>query len=638
MNWIGGLYNVDGAPVDPGLLSSLQAKLSQRWPNEMDTCVSGPLMMMCSSFCTRRDSCLEKQPAVSARGQILCWDGRLDNRDELRRTLGEGQANSRSEAAIALDCYKRWGIKFVSLLVGDYAVCVWDPQTNSLLLARDPVGTRTLFYHATRKRISWSSDIEGLISILNIRLEVDDEYVAGFLAFEPDPALSPYKSIRSVPPGNTLTVTDATFRVQEFWRLDPRHHIRYRTDAEYEEHFRHLFRDAVRCRLQVNGSVLAELSGGLDSSSIVCMSDEILAAGNATASSLETVSFVYNASSSDERRFIKSVEEKRGRPGIHLLEDEYWLLPPDPTECPASIPTPEDCCPERRRQLQKAMRDVGAQVLLSGHGGDHLLWSEAEASPELADLASKFKLIQLHHRISSFCKVEKQTYVNLLWRGAFLPMLPRRLRANFEFTEIPSWIDQRFMARVNFRDLLLGPPAESAFSLPSAREHCAMVRSAIWGTSAGYYQQRNIEVRFPFLHRPLIEFCVSIPMEQKLRPAETRSIQRRALRNLLPAIILNRRSKRGPEEVFIRALRRRWPYLSEIFADARVCAWGYAEPRALGEALKRARHGAELHTFRLMRTIALEFWLRAVERRLSMCHGNEDAARRWKAGGSNLRE
>src|SRR6185436_21089957 len=118
-----------------------------------------------------------------------------------------------------------------------------------------------------------------------------------------------YRNIHSVPPGVALIVRDKCIEKREFWRPDTVREIRYRSDAEYEEHFRDLFREAVRCRLRADRPVWAELSGGLDSSSVVCMADQVIASGEADVAQLETVSYVYdNSPASDERRFIREVE------------------------------------------------------------------------------------------------------------------------------------------------------------------------------------------------------------------------------------------------------------------------------------------------------------------------------------------
>jgi len=123
----------------------------------------------------------------------------------------------------------------------------------------------------------------------------------------------------------------------------------------------------------------------------------------------------------------------------------------------------------------------------------------------------------------------------------------------------------------------------------------------------------DVDITFPFLHRPLAEFLQAVPVEQLLRPGENRSLMRRAMRGILPDKIAERKTKGNPEEVIVRALMREWSRLRPLFEDARVCAWGYMDQRPLLAALDRAKHGCETLSTPLLSTICLELWLRAFE-------------------------
>jgi len=139
------------------------------------------------------------------------------------------------------------------------------------------------------------------------------------LAHNPDAHLTPYLEIREVPPGQFVRVRDGSAVIDRFWRFSPTSRIRYKTDAEYEEHFRHVFRQSVQRRLRSDSPVLAELSGGLDSSSIVCMADDILAKEGAETSRLDTLSYYDKTEpSGDDWTYFQKVEAKRGRAGIHI--------------------------------------------------------------------------------------------------------------------------------------------------------------------------------------------------------------------------------------------------------------------------------------------------------------------------------
>lgn len=618
MSALGGIYYFDNRPVDRDFLVSLGDKLSSHGPDGGSEVVSGSIGMMYRAFHTNRESRLEKQPLVSREGHILAWDGRLDNREEMVSLLRQEPNGDWTDVAIVMAAYRKLGIDFLPRLIGDFAISLWEPRGRTLLLARDAVGPRPLYYHANAERIIWSSELMPLLDFAGIELEVNDEYIAGYLTSGPAPELTPYKDIYAVHPGYTLSVQDGHLKAQRYWGLDPNLEIRYKTDGEYEEHFRHLFREAVRRRLRVDGPVWGSLSGGLDSSAIICMADEIIEAGEAQASRLETVSYVYDeATRSDERKFIHCVEEKRGRVGCYLWDEDHPTLASFPDESRLSFPDFQDCFVDRLNAMCEAMRVDGARVLLTGHGGDEMLCSNPSPAPELGDMLVQRRLLHLHRSVKIWSTISRKPYLALLWRDGVVPLLPTKLQVIFKpVVKLPSWLDAQFVARMNLHERRLGTPDVFGFDLPSGCDQAAGFLSIMRVISKASYRARGgIEVSHPYLHRPLVEFLQAIPFEQRVRPGETRSLMRRALKDLLPEKILKRQGKKGPDEALFRAVAREWRRLQPVFNYARVCAAGYIDAAALHAALERSRHGCETHSFAVIQTISLEFWLRALERR-----------------------
>src|SRR4030095_15633203 len=135
---------------------------------------------------------------------------------------------------------------------------------------------------------------------------------------------------------HSVLIKHGDVQVHRFWGLDPHREIRYGSDAEYEEHFRHLFTEAVRCCLRSDRPVWSDLSGGLDSSSIVCVADQLIKSGKTETSLLDNVSCIRDESpSSNETKFIRCVEERIGRQGHHLPESAFPVLSPTASECSA---------------------------------------------------------------------------------------------------------------------------------------------------------------------------------------------------------------------------------------------------------------------------------------------------------------
>jgi asparagine synthase (glutamine-hydrolysing) len=613
MSAFGGILNFDGAPVDRRVLDGIARSLARLGPDGGGFEQTDNFGVVFRAFHTNSESRREFQPFISARGHILVWDGRLDNRAELVSTLRDRVDQSSTDVEIVMASLLRWGTEFLTRLIGDFALVVWEPDSRSLLLARDAFGTRPLYYQLSSQRIIWSSDLSSLLDVSTPPIEVDREYIASYLSGAPDLDRTAYKTIQPVPPGLALIVGDFGVEKREFWRPDSKHEIRYKCDADYEEHFRDLFRDAVRCRLRSNRPVWAELSGGLDSSSIVCMADQVVESEETDVSQVETVSYVYdNSSASDERRFISAVEAQRGRTGHHFSEDESVGRFLDLDLAAIVRPNPIYRFTARHDWVREQMQQTGSRVLLSGVAGDNLLWSSTEVSPELADLLVRLRLPSLHRQAGLWSRATRDSYAATLWRGAVLPVLPQ-----IRFTSpsaVSPLIDRNFAKQMTMRERSTTTPDLWSFKLPSARTHAAMLSTAIRAVASCYYRDRVVtEYRFPFLHRPLVDFLLAIPIEQKVRPGENRSLQRRALAGVLPAAIVRRQSKRWPIEALCRTLAGNWRQIEWLFKEPRVCEYGFVDARAFAEAGKRIRHGVQNMAADLTLVLSVELWLRARE-------------------------
>jgi asparagine synthase (glutamine-hydrolysing) len=127
---------------------------------------------------------------------------------------------------------------------------------------------------------------------------------------------------------------------------------------------------------------------------------------------------------------------------------------------------------------------------------------------------------------------------------------------------------------------------------------------------------QNVEIRMPFLHRPLVEFMQAIPKEQRARPGETRSLQRRALRDLVPPEILRRKGKGNPIEALSRAIVREHENLASLLNDSCAAKSGYVNQQRVNAAVEKLQYG-DMHSLEIFRLIPLESWLRLVEQKRS---------------------
>src|SRR5689334_7626547 len=318
-----GRWNFGGLTISPEYVESARATLAPFGPDSDESYSKPGLTILFRAFHTTKESHRESQPYVLTSGAVITWDGRLDNRKELINELQPASRTDATDLEIVAKAYETWGARGFAKLIGDWALSIWDPASQSVLLARDAMGTNLLFYTAEKDYVAWSTLLDALVLHAGKTFKINEEYVAGWLGHYPAEHLTPYVGVYAVPASSAVQLRLAKHGVNrittKYWDFDPGKKIRYRTDSEYEEHFRNVFAQAVQRRLRSDRPVLAEHSGGVDSSSIVCMADQLMALGQAECPRLDTISW-FNSSIPewDDPDYFSLVEKQRGRIGFHV--------------------------------------------------------------------------------------------------------------------------------------------------------------------------------------------------------------------------------------------------------------------------------------------------------------------------------
>jgi asparagine synthase (glutamine-hydrolysing) len=612
-----GVWNIDGRPIDSALLDQFSSAIAPYAPDGKRSYTNGPIGISYRPAYTTVESRLERQPYVFDQCRVITWDGRLDNGPDLINQLSEIPMPSRTDVEIVAAAFVRWGTACFQRLVGDWALSIWDPSQRTLLLAKDYIGIRHLFYHVTDERTIWCTHMAAIVTLTAAPLALNDEYIAGYLASYPRAHLTPYREIQSVPPGTFVTIRNGNPIVHRYWAFEPKRRIHYPTDTEYEEHFRYVFRQAVRRRLRSDSPILAELSGGLDSSSIVCMADDLIAQGEVQTPKLDTASYYDSHSlAADERPYFTKIEERRGRVGhhfdIHAFGDFFSLDFHGFSAAPGLS--------ERTGGLRAAISDLvrreGYRVVLSGIGGDEFLGGVPDPRAQLADLIVLPRPILLIKQLMRWSLIKRRPWIQLLL-DTLVRLLPLRLRAAFTpESKIAPWINTTFARRYRLGVRQLGAQGNHGFWLPSRQEHA---QTFITMTRQFAYAPQHFwgfeEKRYPYLDQNLIEFVLAIPPTQLLRPGQRRSLMRRALEGVVPAEILSRRTKGGVSGTALAAFQTAWPELQELFSSPLSARMGYVDQTRFLDSLLAAKHGDREQLLYLLRTIYLELWLRGLEAR-----------------------
>jgi asparagine synthase (glutamine-hydrolysing) len=608
-----GRWNWDGKPVDPAHLAKVKPVVAPYGPDDEGIYAVANLSILYRAFHTTKESRRETQPHVCQSGAVITWDGRLDNRAELIRGLSDVLTASSTDISIVAAAYEKWGANSFARLVGDWALSIWDAKSRSLTLAKDLIGTRHLYYSIDNGQVTWSTILDPLVLFAGKSFALSEEYIAGWFSLFPHTHLTPYIGIHSVPPSSSVLIRAGKHTVSKYWDFDPSKKIRYRTDGEYEEHFLTVFAEAVRRRLRSDSPILAELSGGMDSSSIVCMADTIIARGAAETTRLDTLSYYDDSEPNwNERPYFTKVEEKRGRTGTHIDVSKQEFLNFELANnhfaaLPGSGAQPTDVA----QRVASCVVSQGNRVILSGIGGDEVTGGVPTPIPELDDLLATGQFRTLAHQLKVWALNKRVPWLHLFFMsaGRFLPTSPFGIRHK-EGPE--AWLDADFVKRnraalrgFQIRVKLFGPSPsfqENLLTLNALQRQlsCDIVPSA-----------PPRENRYPYLDRNLLEFMYAIPREQLVRPGSRRSLLRRALRDLVPKEILERKRKayvvRSPFEEMQSARNQ----IETLLADAVTVRCRLINRANLSRSLDLITTGQETKQMpSLMKTLVFELWLR----------------------------
>jgi asparagine synthase (glutamine-hydrolysing) len=606
MNIHVGIWNFDGREIDGGLLVRLRNFLKPEMAGEVRLLQKNSLAILYDASGTNT------QPVAGLAPENrpwIFWDGRLDNRRDLESRVfavpGRG-----TDTDVLRETYERGGVDAFSQIVGDWAICCVYEARRDLVLARDFVGARSLFYRIQKSLVMWSNVLEALLVGEDRLPELSEEYLAGWLSFFPEAHRTPYRDIFSVPPASFVRITPNNVTVHKYWNLESAKPVRYRTDRQYEEHFVSVFREAVRRRIAHSEPILAELSGGMDSTSIVCMADSIVQT-NAGFPRIDTVTYFDSEEANwDELPFAQRVEEKRGRAGHHIeIGPAQGVTIDQALSYFRAVPISTYDCSASAEAFDRIVSEGNYRVLLSGLGGDEILGGVPTPLPELADLLARLRGGRFVRQSFRWALAKKKPLLHL-WRDSFLSFAPGFLRNVSDPKQKWSWLQPGFrepnQSYLGFHSAafrFLGP-------LPSLQANAValeilgrQISCAITSTP------RSHEWRYPFLDRDLVTFCSSIPREQMVRPHQRRSLMRRALAGLVPREIFDRKRKAYVSRSVVKIVAAEWARLNER-GPWRTEENGVVISSSLAAAVEHTVQGDDSSTLPLLRIMALEQWLR----------------------------
>lgn len=532
MSEIVGCIQFHREPPNEEVLRAMCNSLRQRAPDGENIWRSG-----CAGLgyaLLRISDAIPVEQPFTADGRIwLAADCHLYDRRRLRDSLaavGRRPAADLSDEALILEAYDAFGDELALHLVGDFAIAIWDEPRQRLLLVRDHLGVRPLFYALVGEGLVFGSRIEALLENPGVSRELDERYIGEFLllgsSFSPDATV--YRQIRRLPAAHALTFESSGMRILRYWSPPSFHPARRASPGRLAEEFAHLLEEAVSSRLE-GAAVALELSGGLDSGSIA-----VHAAKHCRQSGRKLLAYTNTSDAllpaDREGEFAALTASRLGICTRVFRSEDYCLFERFAT---AALRTAEPFGnPGLAQPLDRArlMHAADCRVLLSGQVGDMLFSGSADYFWRLLGTGRWLRLIadlRAHRRhTGSFAGTRLRSDLKRLWKKVW--------QANPQLPALPEWIDREFAERIH-----LGERWQEFWELWERLSDLRGQLNRPWLSRVFEdYQvlQFPLVTRFPLADLRLVEFMLRTPGFMHL----DKRILRQAMSGHLPQDVIAR--------------------------------------------------------------------------------------------------
>jgi asparagine synthase (glutamine-hydrolysing) len=557
------------------------------------------------------------QPLVDASGEYaIAYNGEVYNyvelREELRRLGHSFRSNGDTE--VVLEAYKEWGAECVEHFIGMWAFAILDRPGRRVLLSRDRFGIKPLYYAGVGDALYFASEIKALLAMPGLEVEPNEELARRFLL---DGGVDYseetfFRGITKLAPAHNLSIgldADLALEPRRYWWYPPQEGRVSEGDAAAE--FRELIADSIRIHARSDVPVGTCLSGGLDSSSIVCLAEQLRAGNQIPRYTHSAFGYLPQDEAFSERRYMQSVIERTGArmffvdPPVERFVDELLGIVRQQDEPFGSTSIAAQWF------VFEAARREGMKVMLDGQGADEVLGGyEGYFMVIASNLLREGKLLsyaRLSREHKALLGQPPLTRLHALW--SLLPNWVRRTASQSRRLPLPAGAqvmstELRENARRHYEP---NPPSTLEDLLRTQTESVSL-------PSLLRFEDRNsmahsIEARVPFLDHRIVEFAFRLRPEMKIKGMETKRVLREAMRGILPEDIRGRKDKLAfraePQAAWIIAERHR----DSLVENLTEYEERWFDPEAMAALLDGSDRSSD-NEMLAWRAINVKLWLR----------------------------
>jgi len=629
MSLIAGAWHLDGEPIDVTVIELMTDALTGPGLAPATWYRQGPVALAACSF--PDGDVGSSGPLVGPHGQVFVWDGRLDDRDDLRRRLGVRPGpggNGVSDIQLLAEARALWGAGFAAELNGDFAFACIDPRAQELLLARDAMGARPLYWTIRDRTLVFGSTIKVVAAHPVVRTRPNRAALARLLLDAPsyvgEERETCFEDLWSVVPSHEVLVTPDRVRTRRFWDFDPEA-VERGSFVDLAERFAFHFERAVSRRVEGASPVAVQVSGGVDSSALFAQAVAVRRAAHQPDPAGFTLVFPGDPRA-DEVSYIGELEAAygvdiarvAGAPAASLAALEEIVAA---AEAPITVGM---CAAEQR--LKAVAARTGAKTILTGSFADQVL---ADGN-YMIDLARSGRVITLGRHLKEqptwYADVDataiRDRFVHSFlrsWVPTWASPILRGARARTRRSALP-WFSEDFRA-VPGSLPLLRPASRGSMR----NRHAYTLHEGVtgWNWRLAMASQQKLARAFGmqtsvvFMDRDLIGFLLAVAGEEVSHGGVPKAILREGLHGILPSSIAGRRWKADFSGVVNTGWGAELQEVRRVLSDGRAVEGGYVDPDALAAAFpdfeRRVRDGDFRGYAWLESVLALELWLDQVD-------------------------
>lgn len=583
MSAIVGIYYRGDREVELNQLTKMTDILAHRGSDGVDAWCEANVGLGHRMLFSTPESLHERLPFVDSTGDyVITADARIDNREELLSQLDFGEISPEkiADSQIILAAYKEWGDECPDKLLGDFAFAIWDKPQQQLFCARDHFGVKPFYYYDSSEIFSFATEIKAIFTQSEIPREINEVRIGDYLAsLFHDKEITSYIDVLRLPPASWLKVNAEGKEIQTYWTLDPNREIMMDSDEEYAAKFREIFTEAVRCRLRSAYQVGTTLSGGLDSSSITCVARNLLQEQQAPP--LHTFSGVFEKlEECDERKYINPIIEQEGlKP--HFINCDN-INPFDELDRVMWHQDEAFFAPHwfMSWKIYGEVKKEGVRIILDGFDGDTTV---SHGLGYLNELAEAGKWLKFARQTKAYTDINRGSFTKLFWRyfrhhgikpiidiDKYSPLNIVKYFNRFFYppnksvSEVPpktaDIVNHKFASRIELsKRILAWRKVKPYMGQEEKARHYNNISSGLCSLALEemdkFMAARSIEPRYPFWDKRLVEYCLSLPTEQKLNLGWNRVVMRRGMNDTIPEIVRWRASKTDFSPSLINGLR-----------------------------------------------------------------------------------